>query len=494
MTTTIPQTIPFSSVSLGERGRTAYNGIEQLADSIADNGLIQPIVLSPIVWEVTSSMENGVESEMIRFLLCAGGRRTKALELLLSEGKWDGTFHHGVTSAPGRPGFVLKDEVGSPLTNLLTEIAENRDRDDMDWRDEVKLIVRAAKLLRQDAHANGHMIVMRDLGTIIGCGYSDLQVAERIHDDLVANPQDYENVSGLRAAVGIALKKQEQFMSSILLEKTMSNRVQSELSPVAKDIGTVLDILDAAETMSVPQLINLSSRFHNCNGLKWLMEHEAAVDHIICDPDFGVSVERLEAGVGGASDGVAQKSVNESLGELESFIHLSFHALKEKGFCVFFFDMDHWEKLQRWGTEAGFAVQRWPVTWHKTDYRSNASPQTNTCKNVEWFMICRKPGTVLATSPQMSSVWAGPSESAAKEFGHPFAKPRWLWHKMFDAFCLKGQTVLDPFAGSGSSTLSAVEWGLNPIGCEVQEVHYNTLLLNLQKEYRKMLGDNVTFA
>jgi ParB-like chromosome segregation protein Spo0J len=41
-----PNSIPFTSIVLGERGRSTYNGIEQLAESIRLNGLVQPIVLT----------------------------------------------------------------------------------------------------------------------------------------------------------------------------------------------------------------------------------------------------------------------------------------------------------------------------------------------------------------------------------------------------------------------------------------------------------------
>jgi hypothetical protein len=44
---TPPETIPFSSIVFGERGRTEYRRIPELAQSILDNGLIQPLVLVP---------------------------------------------------------------------------------------------------------------------------------------------------------------------------------------------------------------------------------------------------------------------------------------------------------------------------------------------------------------------------------------------------------------------------------------------------------------
>jgi hypothetical protein len=492
---TIPSTIPFSSIDLGIRGRTEYKKIEELAESLEHNGLIQPIVLTKKERCCERDYNNDGDCDHHpngTFALVAGGRRYHALQQLgVTE------LHHGVTSEPGRYGFLLRGE-STVLSNLLTEIAENLDRSDVDWRDECKMIVRAAKLIRQESHANGHMILARDLGVILGCGYNNLITAEKIHDDLVAHPEDYVNVTGLRAAVQVIMKKDIQFLQSIQVERSLTNKAQSV--PILEEEKTfgdhIVDRVIASVSPGPVTTIPLTSHFLNTDGIEWLWEHPASVDHVICDPDFGVSVDRLMAKADmqavGYATGVNQKTVEQSLIEVDDMIHAAFGAIKEQGFLVMFFDMDHWEKLCGFAIHAGFAVQRWPLTWHKTDFRSNASPQSNFCKNEEWAMVCRKPGSVLATV-QMSSVFSCPGDRIAKELGHPFCKPYELWTWIFQAVCLKGQTVFDPCVGAGSMAIAAIRFGLNPMGAEIQTVHYNSLILNLQKEYQKLLGENVRF-
>jgi DNA modification methylase len=93
----------------------------------------------------------------------------------------------------------------------------------------------------------------------------------------------------------------------------------------------------------------------------------------------------------------------------------------------------------------------------------------------------------------MSSIIGCPSGSTAKDFGHPFSKPKDVWKWIYNAVCIKGQTVFDPFAGAGSSCVAAIEFGLDSIGCEVQSQHYNTLILNLQKTYKQLVGEHVIF-
>jgi len=192
---TIPDSITFSSIDIGERARTIYNNIEQLAQSIEDHGLIQPIVLVP------TGYDSDYDIWPITFGLDAGGRRYHALKHLLETDRWDGVLHHATTSDKSRPGFVLKGaDQSTPLDRLMTELAENLDREDMDWRDEVKLINRAWTLARADADSKSEKLLMRDFGSMLGCGYADLQASTSIYDDLVANPERYKDVSGIRAA------------------------------------------------------------------------------------------------------------------------------------------------------------------------------------------------------------------------------------------------------------------------------------------------------
>lgn len=471
-------TLAFFLINRSDRIRSTYTGIEDLADSIFDNGLIQPIVISP-----------KVDSE--NFILNAGGRRCAALDLLLVSGRWNGILEHGITCVPGKAGYVCRDEPGTELTNLMVEIDENLNRQDVSWQDNLMAICKAARLIRQEQHAHGHMIVQRELGSIIGCGYQDLRAAEALYDDFKDHRSDYDKATTIRNAYAILAAKNQTFVQALYNSRS--------IKPAAKIILTQTDGVQIelsspkqAEETEVAITVPITSMFQNCNW-KSLDLAPASIDHIITDPDYGVSIEALEAGVQGAAAGVAQSSISDSLSEMTELITNAWTWLKPNGFFIFFYDLDHHEKLQAMSTFAGFSVQRWPFIWHKTDYRSNAAPSHNTCKNVEYAMICRKPGATLL-HPEMSSIFPCGGGSVVKDLGHPFAKPKELWQKLFSLCCLKGQTVFDPCCGVGSMPLAAVDYGLNPIGCEINPDHYTRLLFNLQSEYQKLYGANVKFT
>jgi hypothetical protein len=469
-----PDVINFDSIELGDRGRTTYNRIEELAQSIEDNGLIQPIVLVPM------ERYSDTLGDYIVYGLDAGGRRYHALKHLGTK-----ELFHATTSDPERPGYVLKGEDQStPMKRLFTEIAENLDRDDLDWRDEMNLLTKAWRLTSAEKYAAGESILMRDFGAMLGVGYSNLQAAVAIHDDVIANPTRYKDCTGLRAAYSLLLKANADELNRLAAAKSLGGETMVRIKPPS-DAGVLAqDEPEPERIITIP----LTDAFKQINGLDFLRaQPNEWCDHIITDPDYGVSVERLQANMSGAAVGVAQETIEQSIEETKLFISLAWKALRPQGFLVFWYDLDHHEKYQSIAAGVGFAVQRWPLIWHKTDFRSNAAPAHNFCKNIEYAMVCRKPSAVLARA-QMSSVYACSSGDVVKDFGHPFAKPVEIWTWIYAAICIKGQVIEDPFVGSGSSSVAAMKWGLRPVGQEINPDHYASLILNLQKAYRKELG------
>lgn len=486
--TTIPETITLSQISLGERGRTTYSGIESLADSIEGHGLIQPIVLVPI--SIPHYEDEEYRGDVEGYGLDAGGRRFHALKLLLDQGRWDGVLYHASTSTKGRPGFVLKGvDQSTPLNRLMTEIAENLDREDVDWRDEVRMLTRAWRLAKANADSVSETLLMRDFGAMLGCGYADLQAANAVHDDMIANPDFYKDITGLRAAYSKLLKRNADDLTKIRATRSIMSEPL-----MTKDSPSVQAQSEPEPDGSPSVVIPITKSFIHTNSLDLMKSLPAgSFDHIVTDPDYAVSVERLEASVGGASEGVVQESIKESLANLFAFIELAYPASRDGAFCVFFYDLDHHEKLQSHAIAVGWRVQRWPLIWEKTDYRSNAAPSHNFCKNIEYAMVLRKPNATLIKA-QMSSVFHGPSADTVKAFGHPFAKPLDLWKWIYSAISIKGQTIFDPFLGRGSSAVAAVEWGLRPTGAEINIDHYSNAVVNIQDAYKKVIGQNVRFS
>lgn len=77
---------------------------------------------------------------------------------------------------------------------------------------------------------------------------------------------------------------------------------------------------------------------------------------------------------------------------------------------------------------------------------------------------------------QMKDVWrmTAPGKDEKKHGKHPTQKPEALVDRCLAASCPPGGTVLDPFNGSGTTGVVAVQRGLKYIGIELEEQHLVT--------------------
>lgn len=90
----------------------------------------------------------------------------------------------------------------------------------------------------------------------------------------------------------------------------------------------------------------------------------------------------------------------------------------------------------------------------------------------------RKPSIAIRTLSIISnenhkqwfqSIWSGVSGTSARN--HPAPYPEKLAERLIRMFSFVGDTVLDPFMGTGTTTVSAAKWARNSIGVEI-DPHY----------------------
>ena len=483
---TIPDSIPFSSIDLGGRGRTVYDGIENLAESIEQVGLIQPIVLEAY-HAPTELLDRST-----RYLLRAGGRRYTALASLGTT-----TLYHAATASPRRPGFLLANDSADQLTGLLIELAENHDRSDIDWRDDLRLTMKAFDLFKKnelasptaDFSVSGLAALQTQFGRMSKMVAADLKHGQIVIRYLDQHPEWFASCATIRAAYQVICSKNAEHITKLAAEKSYgAGRIPLKVEGEPPVSGQPDQPQDAAPPLVIP----LSKSVFLGSGLDYMRSlPDASVDHIITDPDYAVSLDLLESNSERMSSGVFHENVDASLDELNAFIHEAFRVTK--GFCILWYDLDHHEKLQAMARVAGWRVQRWPLTWIKLDAGSNGAPSHNTAKNTEWAMILRHPAATL-TQVHQRSTYSCTSRETTRAFGHPFAKPIELWRWLFSMCTIKGQTVLDPFGGKGSCPCAAIQHGLKPLACEIQDAHFGDLQLNMQAYYREILGTNIAFS
>jgi DNA modification methylase len=77
-------------------------------------------------------------------------------------------------------------------------------------------------------------------------------------------------------------------------------------------------------------------------------------------------------------------------------------------------------------------------------------------------------------------IWTGLSGASTKS--HPAPFPLELAVRLIRMFSFAGDTVLDPFMGTGTTNVAAAKWGRNSIGVEVDPQYFDLAHARLQKE------------
>ena len=148
-----------------------------------------------------------------------------------------------------------------------------------------------------------------------------------------------------------------------------------------------------------------------------------------------------------------------------------------------------------------------PIIWHKI---SNAvyeveggssflgkpyEPNSVIKNDIEFILMERKPGGYRA--PDISTkilsvisvenhkkwfqqIWTGVTGASTKH--HPAPYPLELAERLVRMFSFVGDTVLDPFMGTGTTTVAAAKWGRNSIGFEIDRHYYKLAQKRISEE------------
>lgn len=148
-----------------------------------------------------------------------------------------------------------------------------------------------------------------------------------------------------------------------------------------------------------------------------------------------------------------------------------------------------------------------PIIWHKI---SNAAyeveggstflgkpyePNSVIKNDIEFILMERKPGGYRA--PDISTkvlsvisaenhkkwfqqIWTGLTGASTKH--HPAPYPLELAERLIRMFSFVGDTVLDPFLGTGTTAAAAAKWGRNSFGFEIDRHYYRLALKRVREE------------
>lgn len=146
-------------------------------------------------------------------------------------------------------------------------------------------------------------------------------------------------------------------------------------------------------------------------------------------------------------------------------------------------DMYQFEGLLR---EMGFDIKS-RIVWNYRNSAKGTAKGTVFAKTYEFIFHCSS-GKPL----NFSEVWddkrfdvqtiAIPQSNFTKDKKiHQYQKPLQLWKQLIEICSLQGETVLDPFIGSGTTAVAAKELGRNYIGIEINPEYVEMAQSRLDK-------------
>jgi site-specific DNA-methyltransferase (adenine-specific) len=153
-----------------------------------------------------------------------------------------------------------------------------------------------------------------------------------------------------------------------------------------------------------------------------------------------------------------------------------------------------------------------PILWHKiangvTEAEGNGAgfygkpyqPGAVVKNDIEYILFMRKGGEYRKVTPLQKalsmltknemqgwwrSIWTD-IRGASTRAGHPAPYPTALAERLIRMFSFAGDTVLDPFLGTGSTALAAIEAGRNSVGVEIDPGYLSMAVGNVEKSILK---------
>ena len=121
------------------------------------------------------------------------------------------------------------------------------------------------------------------------------------------------------------------------------------------------------------------------------------------------------------------------------------------------------------------------LVWHKT----NAAPFANGVwrGDIEYIVHARSQGAVFQGGAEEKKKVS--EHPLVVDASHPTVKPKGILHKYIRIGTKSGQTVLDPFMGSGTTLAACARLGRKGIGIEIDPKHFDTACRRVEEAYRQ---------
>lgn len=163
-----------------------------------------------------------------------------------------------------------------------------------------------------------------------------------------------------------------------------------------------------------------------------------------------------------------------------------YRVLKKGTHCYIMINSRNIKELQTEAEKVGFAFQNLLV-WDKSNM--SGTPNKYYMQKCEFILMLSKRPARNINDMGTSNLLKCPNIIGKGEDYHPTAKPVSLMEVLIRNSSNKGDIVLDPFCGGGSTLVAARNLARHYIGFEIDEQYYNMTFRNLSLPQQKSLFD-----
>ena len=426
--------IPLSSVIIApdrQRQHFDLSSLLDLVDDILEHGLIH----APVV-------------QLDSPTLVAGERRLRAIEIISARGL---SYKYSTLIIPPNHIPVIPLASNDTLGYAEIELAENLARLDLTWQERAAAIQKLMALReeRDGAPPQKQEIAAEIFHTPTPTGNQIQQIST---DALLAKALEDPTIS--------KIKDKKQALKSIKL------KLQNE------HIAQLASSFALASPHSPHTLLH-----EDCAAALSSLE-PSSFDCLLSDPIYGV----------GAHTFGSQTTINHEYDDsYETWKRLmpilassSYRITKPQAHAYVFCDIRRWSELSSFFSAAGWDVWPTPLIWYKGNQGTLPRPNHGPRRSYETILYAIKGDRQVLSVGALDVIT---TISTVDKIRHAAEKPVALFRYLLSLTCLPGNTVIDPFAGSGTIFPAATSLSLSATGIEVDEKYYSIARTRLEEKY-----------
>ena len=436
--------IPLEQIIFGDRKREDYGDIEDLALSIKQKELINPITVT-------------LQSDG-QYKLVAGGRRFTAVKYL------------GHSEIACR---VYENEL-SEMELRAIEIEENIKRKDFTFLEECQAkrdlleIQKAIHGEKRSTSPDASGVSLRDIASVLGVSPATLSQDIKLAETVAQFPQlEWNKCKNKNEAMKLKGKIEETFARAELAKRAEAA------------MGT--------KNMFLNKICNAYQIGDCIKGIKQLPNDYFNLVEI--DPPYAIDLHNQKSNMSTNFGAETYNEIPAPLYEnlMKDLFAECYRTMAENSWLLCWFGPEPWfESIYQWLTETGFKLRRIPAIWTKSGGQT-MQPSKILANSYEMFFYASKGNPILAKEGRINN-FQYPALSGSQK-SHPTERPIEMITDVITTFAFEGSKVLVPFAGSGNTLLAAAMNKMLPIGYDLTNEYRNSYVLKCEQLFG---GNNVT--